>query len=213
MRAYYALDSQSETPPTLRELADQIRVQATESAQHVVRRGVAALLDLASADPTGADLVVCDVCGRQVYRPTRGAAHACSDACLAELRRRSRKRQQVGELAALEPLRRALEALPPAALDELPERDRTILRMRYGLDGERVHAQDEIADQLGLKQPLVSSVVRRVTARLLGWEAVDPDGRHRVTCAICGATTHVQRPKAGGRADVRSGVREGVAAA
>jgi len=28
------------------------------------------------------------------------------------------------------------------------------------------------------KQPLVSSVVRRVTARLLGWEAVDPDCRH-----------------------------------
>jgi DNA-binding MarR family transcriptional regulator len=42
------------------------------------------------------------------------------------------------------------------------------MRMRYGLGGESVHSQHEIADKLGLKQPLVSSVVRRLTARLLG---------------------------------------------
>ena len=198
VRAYYALDGESETPPTLKELADRIGLHATPSAQRVVRRALAALLDPASADPTGADLVTCGVCGRQIYRPTRASEHACSDACLAELRRRSRKRQQIREQATLEPLRRALEALPPAALDGLAERDRIILRMRYGLGAEQVHSQDEIADQLGLKQPLVSSVVRRVTARLLGWEAVDPDGRHRVTCTICGATTHVHRRKPSG---------------
>ena len=198
VRTYYALDGESEAPPTLKELADRIGVHATESAQRVVRRALAALLDPSAADPTGADLVACDVCGQRIYRPTRGSAHACSDACMAELRRRSRKRQQVRDQAMLEPLRLALEALPPAALDELAERDRTILRMCYGLDGEEVHAQREIADQLGLKQPLVSSVVRRVTARLVGWEMVDPGGRHRVTCMMCGSTTYVQRRKPNG---------------
>ena len=197
VRAYYALDGQSETPPTLKELADRIGVRAAVSAQQILRRGVAALLAPASAAPSGPDFVVCDVCGRQVYRPTRASRHACSDACLAELRRRSRQRQQAGELTALDPLRHALESLPPAALDQLSQRDRTIVGMRYGLGGEAVHSQHEIADELGLKQPLVSSVVRRVTARLLGWEAVDPDGKHRVTCAICGETTQLERPKPG----------------
>jgi hypothetical protein len=82
-------------------------------------------------------------------------------------------------------------------LDELSERDRTILRMRYGLGGESFHSQYDIASRLGLKQPLVSSVVRRVTARLLGWQVVDPDRRHQVRCAVCGAITQVQRVKPG----------------
>jgi DNA-directed RNA polymerase specialized sigma subunit len=118
---------------------------------------------------------------------------------MAELRRRSRERQYATELAALEPLQQALAALPPEALDGLNERERTIVCLRYGLRGKKVHSQYEIADQLGIKQPLVSSVVRRITVQLLGWDALDPEGKHRVICAVCGATTHVQRTKPGVR--------------
>jgi DNA-binding CsgD family transcriptional regulator len=198
VRLYYALDGGPAIPPTLKELASRIGVHAARSAQQIVGRAVAALLDPAAADPTGADVFACTVCGKQAYRPIKGSAHACSDACLLELRRRSRKRQVVRELSSLEPFCCALEALPAAALEPLPERDRAILRMRYGLGGEAVHTQDEIADELGIKQWLVSSVVRRVTARLLGWQAIDPAGRHRVRCAVCGAPAYVQRPTRGG---------------
>ena len=52
VHAYYALDGQSETPPTLKELADRIGVRAAISAQQILRRGVAALLDPASVAPT-----------------------------------------------------------------------------------------------------------------------------------------------------------------
>src|ERR687883_568968 len=104
------------------------------------------------------------------------AQHACSPACMAELRRRARQRQHLREQAALEPLRRALRALPAGALHGVAERDQTILRRYYGLRGEPPQAQHEIARQLGLKPALVSSVVRRLTARLLGWQTVDPAG-------------------------------------
>jgi len=190
LSAYYALDSQGEAPPTLKQLAADLGLHAASSVQQVVRRMVAMVLNPAAADPTGVNLVACAVCGRQLYRRATGVDHAYSDACMAELRRRSRRRQQIREQARLEPLRRALEALAPAALSE---HDRAILRLQFGLGGERVHTQDEIAEQLGLKQPHVSSVVRRLTTALLGWDAVDPEGRHRVTCSICGAITHVQR--------------------
>ena len=111
----------------------------------------------------------------------------------------------------LEPLRLALEALPRAALDELAERDRTILRMCYGLDGEEVHAQREIADQLGLKQPLVSSVVRRVTARLVGWEMVDPGGPASGDVHDLRNNDICPAPESERRADLRSRVQQGAA--
>jgi hypothetical protein len=45
LRAYYALGDESEAPPTLKELADRIGLHAIASAQRVVRRALAALLD------------------------------------------------------------------------------------------------------------------------------------------------------------------------
>lgn len=196
MRLFYGLAGEPAAPPTLKELAPRIGLRRGDAAQRLVRRAVAALLGPAAADPTGTALAVCGVCGRQIYRPATGAQHACSPECMAELRRRAGRRQHLREQAALEPLRRALQALPAGALHGLAERDRAILGRYYGLDDEPPQAQYEIARQLGLKPALVSNVVRRLTARLLGWQTVDPAGRHQVACTICGATTHLQRPKA-----------------
>jgi DNA-directed RNA polymerase specialized sigma subunit len=56
VRLYYALDGGPAIPPTLKELASRIGVHAARSAQQIVGRAVAALLDPAAADPTGADV-------------------------------------------------------------------------------------------------------------------------------------------------------------
>ena len=55
-------------------------------------------------------------------------------------------------------LRRALERLSP--------RERTIITLRFGLDGRRECTQKEVADQLGISQSYISRLEKRIIARL-----------------------------------------------
>lgn len=48
-----------------------------------------------------------------------------------------------------------------AAVDTLPEQDRTLLRLRYGLEGERRHTLAEIGQRLGCTRERVGQRVRR----------------------------------------------------
>jgi hypothetical protein len=73
---FYGLAGEPAAPPTLKELASRIGLRRGDAAQRMVRRAVAALLGPAAADPTGAELAACGVCGRQIYRPAQGAQHA-----------------------------------------------------------------------------------------------------------------------------------------
>ncbi len=60
-------------------------------------------------------------------------------------------------------------ALLPAlreVLDTLPERDRRIIDLRFGLDGRRANTQKEIAFDLGVTRARVQQVERRVLAGL-----------------------------------------------
>jgi DNA-binding PadR family transcriptional regulator/DNA-binding CsgD family transcriptional regulator len=53
-----------------------------------------------------------------------------------------------------------------AALGRLDERDRTVLKMRYGLAGERVHNLREIAKLLGISRERVRQLEARALDRL-----------------------------------------------
>lgn len=52
------------------------------------------------------------------------------------------------------------------ALGRLEERERTIITMRFGLDGRPERTQKEVADQLGISQSYISRLEKRIIARL-----------------------------------------------
>ena len=52
------------------------------------------------------------------------------------------------------------------AITHLSERERTIITMRFGLDGRRERTQKEVADQLGISQSYISRLEKRIIDRL-----------------------------------------------
>ena len=52
------------------------------------------------------------------------------------------------------------------AISRLCERDRTIVRLRFGLDGNEEKTQKEVADMLGISQSYISRLEKRIIERL-----------------------------------------------
>lgn len=52
------------------------------------------------------------------------------------------------------------------ALDRLPERDKTIMVLRYGLEGCKEKTQKEVADMMGISQSYISRLEKRIMLRL-----------------------------------------------
>ena len=52
------------------------------------------------------------------------------------------------------------------AITRLSERERTIITLRFGLDGRRERTQKEVADQLGISQSYISRLEKRIIDRL-----------------------------------------------
>lgn len=52
------------------------------------------------------------------------------------------------------------------ALDRLPERERTIMVLRYGLGGCQEKTQKEVADLMGISQSYISRLEKRIMVRL-----------------------------------------------
>ena len=52
------------------------------------------------------------------------------------------------------------------AVSELPERERMIVKMRYGLDGEKELTQKEVANLMGISQSYISRLEKRIMNRL-----------------------------------------------
>ena len=52
------------------------------------------------------------------------------------------------------------------ALERLPERDKRIVVMRYGLGGRRERTQKEVADMMGISQSYISRLEKRIMVRL-----------------------------------------------
>jgi len=52
------------------------------------------------------------------------------------------------------------------ALDDLPDKEKTIVTLRYGIGGGREKTQKEVADLLGISQSYISRLEKRIIARL-----------------------------------------------
>ena len=52
------------------------------------------------------------------------------------------------------------------ALGKLPDRERRIISMRFGLGGRREYTQKEVADRMGISQSYISRLEKRIIARL-----------------------------------------------
>lgn len=52
------------------------------------------------------------------------------------------------------------------ALGRLGSRERTIITLRFGLDGKRERTQKEVADQMGISQSYISRLEKRIIAQL-----------------------------------------------
>ena len=52
------------------------------------------------------------------------------------------------------------------ALGELPERERLIVAMRFGLEGRKELTQKEVAQEMGISQSYISRLEKRIMARL-----------------------------------------------
>ena len=52
------------------------------------------------------------------------------------------------------------------ALKALPDREREIVNMRYGLEGHKELTQKEVAQKLGISQSYISRLEKRIMLRL-----------------------------------------------
>ena len=52
------------------------------------------------------------------------------------------------------------------ALDKLTERERKIMELRFGLNGEEEKTQKDVADLLGISQSYISRLEKRIIKRL-----------------------------------------------
>ncbi|MBR7123120.1 MAG: RNA polymerase sporulation sigma factor SigE [Oscillospiraceae bacterium] len=52
------------------------------------------------------------------------------------------------------------------AVEELPERERQIVLMRFGLDGHQELTQKEVAEKMGISQSYISRLEKRIMSRL-----------------------------------------------
>jgi RNA polymerase sigma factor (sigma-70 family) len=84
-----------------------------------------------------------------------------TDASLAERIADARPEPEPGAPGA-EDLRRTLEGL----LDRLPSREARILRLRFGLDGERPHTLEEVRAELGVSRERVRQLQAQSLRRL-----------------------------------------------
>ncbi|HCT17046.1 MAG TPA: sporulation sigma factor SigE, partial [Ruminococcaceae bacterium] len=51
-------------------------------------------------------------------------------------------------------------------INSMGERERTIMSMRFGLNGQREYTQKEVADMLGISQSYISRLEKKIIARL-----------------------------------------------
>ena len=58
------------------------------------------------------------------------------------------------------------ERILHAAVAELDQRERLIIKLRYGLGGGRERTQKEVADMLGISQSYISRLEKKIISRL-----------------------------------------------
>ncbi len=187
LELYYGLGDRAATrsgeTPTMAELAERFGLQTPGRVSRRLLKSVGQLLGRDAVPPERQRLLACAVCGAQFQRRvsgprTAGSQHACSAACLAELRRRNTRRvaQRRGR-----PDREALLALPPAALERVPEPERTLLRRYYGL-GQNPERLRDLTRELHMDPRRVRALVDRGVEQMLslsGGPRLRQGARHR----------------------------------
>ena len=58
------------------------------------------------------------------------------------------------------------EELLKSALKTLPEREKKIMALRFGLDGSDEMTQKEVADMLGISQSYISRLEKKIVKKL-----------------------------------------------
>ncbi len=56
--------------------------------------------------------------------------------------------------------------LATSAVNDLPERDKIIMQLRFGLKGQKEHTQKEVADLMGISQSYISRLEKRIIEKL-----------------------------------------------
>ena len=51
-------------------------------------------------------------------------------------------------------------------MEQLSDRERRIIRLRFGLSGENERTQKEVADQMGISQSYISRLEKRIIRQL-----------------------------------------------
>jgi RNA polymerase sporulation-specific sigma factor len=51
-------------------------------------------------------------------------------------------------------------------MNDLTDRERHIMNMRFGMDGQKEHTQKEVADILGISQSYISRLEKRIIVKL-----------------------------------------------
>jgi RNA polymerase sporulation-specific sigma factor len=51
-------------------------------------------------------------------------------------------------------------------MEDLSDRERLIMNMRFGMGGEKEHTQKEVADELGISQSYISRLEKRIILKL-----------------------------------------------
>ena len=52
------------------------------------------------------------------------------------------------------------------SVNKLPEREREIMSLRFGLNGKKEHTQKQVADKLGISQSYISRLEKRIINKL-----------------------------------------------
>lgn len=60
----------------------------------------------------------------------------------------------------------SLQAVRSLVAGSLRGREKTVIEMRYGMMGGRVHSQQEVADKLGISRSYVSRIEKKAMERL-----------------------------------------------
>ena len=53
-----------------------------------------------------------------------------------------------------------------SCMEDLSDRERLIMNMRFGMCGEKEHTQKEVADELGISQSYISRLEKRILIKL-----------------------------------------------
>ena len=51
-------------------------------------------------------------------------------------------------------------------MDTLPEKEKKMMMMRFGLDGGKSHTQKQLADSMGISQSYISRLEKRILSKI-----------------------------------------------